>query len=399
MSLFIIDAMIYAESQKVHGFIQVDDGKITTIGSMDELPSLSNHEVIRLTPQYQIVPGMIDVHIHGVNGVDVMDATPKAIQTMAKTLPREGTTSFLATTITQSEEKIEQALANVANYMKHPSHGAASCLGIHLEGPFISDKRAGAQPHQYILPPDIDLFRKWQKIADGNIRLVTIAPEEKHGFEFTKYLSDTGVIVSIGHSDATYQQVVQAIRHGVSHVTHLFNGMTGIHHRDPGVAGAALLRKELMVELIADGIHVCPEMIAFTYDQVTSERLILITDSMRAKCLKKGRYELGGQEVEVSGLEARLVDGTLAGSILKMKDAWKMMKECTGASIHQCIQMTSQNAAKELGIDRQKGSIAVGKDADLVVFNSECDIELTICQGIIAYERGIADGNRESKRL
>lgn len=399
MSLFIINAMIYADSQKVHGFLQVDDGQITTIGSMDELPSLSKHEVIRLTPEHQVVPGMIDVHIHGVNGVDVMDATPEAIQTMAKTLPQEGTTSFLATTITQSQEKIEQALANVANYMKHSTRGAASCLGIHLEGPFISKKRAGAQPHQYILPPDMDLFRKWQKIADGNIRLITMAPEETDGLAFAKYLRDAGAIISIGHSNATYHQVVQAIQHGVSHVTHLFNGMTGIHHRDPGVAGAALLRDELMVELIADGIHVCPEMIALSYDQITSDRLILITDSMRAKCLREGRYELGGQEVEVSGSEARLADGTLAGSILKMKDAWKMMKENIGASTEQCIQMTSQNAAKELGIDDQKGSIDVGKDADLVVFNSEDEIELTICQGIIAYKRGIIHGHRESKRL
>lgn len=388
MSLFITNGLIWGEEQSFIGFIRIDDGKISAIDSMDKLPSLLGHQEIRLQDGYQVIPGMIDVHIHGVDGADVMDATPEALTKMAECLPAEGTTSFLATTITQSQEKIERALKNAADYIAVQPKGVAKCIGIHLEGPFISAKRAGAQPEKYIIPPNVQQFKEWQKLANDQIRIITIAPEEDVGLELIRYLKKTGVIASIGHSNATYPQVVQAIQHGASHVTHLFNGMTGIHHRDPGVAGAALLHNELMVELIADGIHVCPEMTQLVYDQVTSERLVLITDSMRAKCLKNGIYDLGGQQVTVTDGEARLADGTLAGSILKMKDAFKNMHQWTNSSIEQLIHMTSLNPAKELGIDDQKGSIAVGKDADLVVLNEELDVECTICEGIITYERG-----------
>jgi N-acetylglucosamine-6-phosphate deacetylase len=387
--IILKNGTIFAETEEISdGYIKIADGKIVEIGPVNQLTDTGGYTVITLPQGSRIIPGMIDVHIHGVDGADTMDATTEALDKMATALPREGTTCFLATTITQTKESIEQALANAADYIaNHNAPGKAECVGIHLEGPFLSPKRAGAQPPEYIIHPSVELFRHWQSIADGHIKLVTLAPEEEGGLELTKYLQDTGVIASIGHSDATYDECVEAIQAGASHVTHLYNGMRGLHHRDPGVVGAAFLREELMVELIADGIHSRPEMVKIAFDQITSERMILITDSMRAKCLKRGTYELGGQTVYVTEKDARLPNGTLAGSILKMKDAIKNMKEFTGCSIPQLIQMSASNAAKEMGLFERKGSIAVGKDADLVVMNDEWEVHMTLCLGKVAYER------------
>ncbi|WP_089964719.1 N-acetylglucosamine-6-phosphate deacetylase [Lihuaxuella thermophila] len=392
--IILMNGTVFTETNEIaDGYIKIAGGKIAGIGSVSELTDTTGYTVVPLPEGSKIIPGMIDVHIHGVDGADTMDATTRALDQMATALPREGTTCFLATTITQSQPSIERALANAADYIAHhQAPGKAECAGIHLEGPFLSPKRSGAQPLEYIIHPSVELFQHWQSIAGGHIKLVTLAPEEEGGLELAKYLRETGVIASIGHSDATYDECVEAIRAGASHVTHLYNGMRGLHHRDPGVVGAAFLREELMVELIADGIHSRPEMVKIAFDQITSERMILITDSMRAKCLKRGTYELGGQTVYVTEQDARLADGTLAGSILKMKDAIKNMREFTRCSIPQLIRMCSSNAAKELGLFDRKGSIAVGKDADLVVIDDEWEVELTLCSGKVAYDRkGVRD--------
>lgn len=387
-TLTLIHANIYAENGIIpNGYISITNDKISAIGEMEEYVPGSSEKVLDVQGK-TIVPGMIDVHIHGAAGADVMDATPEALGKMAVFLAKEGTTSFLATTITQSPERIEKALSNIADYMKHhQSAGKAECIGVHLEGPFINAKRKGAQPLEFILEPDVERFKKWQAIAQGQIKLVTFAPEEPGGYELAAYLKETGVIASIGHSDATYDQVMEGIEAGIRHVTHLFNGMRGFHHREPGVAGAAMLREELNVEMIADGIHINPRSVRLAYQQITSDRILLITDAMRAKCMKQGSYDLGGQKVTVTERDARLEDGTLAGSILKMKDAAKNMIKYTGCSMEEVIQMTASNAAKELKIADRKGSIRVGKDADLVVLNPDLDVYLTICRGEFAYQK------------
>jgi N-acetylglucosamine-6-phosphate deacetylase len=398
-SILITGIKVYAENQIVeNGFIRIREGKITEIGQSE---SLSIHDVNRekryVFPQgYSLLPGFIDVHIHGAGGSDTMDATPEALDTIAKTLPKEGTTSFLATTITQSSSAIGSALANAAEYIeKYNSPGRSEILGIHLEGPFISPKRAGAQPKEHIVNPSVEVFKRWQEIAKGNIKLVTLAPEEEGGLELTSYLREKNVIASIGHSDATFQEVDEAIRAGLSHTTHLFNQMRGLHHREPGVVGAAYLREELMTELIVDGIHVSPEMINLTYQQIGKDRLLLITDSIRAKWLTNGLYDLGGQDVTVTDGKAQLKDGTLAGSMLKMNDAFKNMISYSGASIQDVIKMTSVNPAKKLGIYQSKGSISVGKDADVVVLDENLEVVLTICLGKVAYRKEgiINEGN------
>lgn len=365
------------------GYILVEDGKIKSFGPADELGGQSADKTIELDAGATLAPGFIDLHIHGAGGADTMDSTPEALQTIARTLPAEGTTSFLATTITQERSLIEKALANAAAYK--PEGTEAEMLGIHLEGPFINEKRKGAQPLEHILKSDVELFKAWQEKSGQLIRLVTLAPELEGGKELVRHLAETGVIASIGHSDADYEEVREAVEAGATHVTHLFNGMKGLHHREPGTAGAALLFKELIVEMIADGVHVRPEMIKLALNSKGMDGMVLITDSMRAKCLKNGTYDLGGQDVTVKDGMALLEDGTLAGSILRMKDSVKNMTKFADITLAEAVKLASENPAKQLKVFDRKGSIAEGKDADLTVLNENMDIVLTICRGKVAY--------------
>jgi N-acetylglucosamine-6-phosphate deacetylase len=385
--ILITQATLYTESLPVtEGYLKVVDGKIAEIGPMDQLDQTAGFQEISLPKGFCVIPGMIDLHIHGVGGVDIMDATVGVLETMAMMLPREGTTSFLATTLTQSQTSIEAALMYVSDFLRHRSvQGRAECLGIHLEGPFISLKKRGAQPAAYVIPPDVELCQRWQELAQHQIKLVTLAPEVAGGLELIHHLRQTGVIASIGHSDASYAQCLAAIAAGASHITHLYNGMRGFHHRDPGVVGAAFLREELYVEVIADGVHSTAASLQLAWQQITSNRMLLVTDSIGAKGVRQGSYEWGGQTVYVTGLEARLADGTLAGSVLKMNDAGKNMRKFTGCDIRQWIEMSAVNPAKELGIFDRKGSIAVGKEADLVVIDESGDVWLTLCRGEIAF--------------
>ncbi len=282
----------------------------------------------------------------------------------------------------------EKALHNTGTYIQNPqTQGFAEVLGIHLEGPFIHENKAGAQPVKHILPPNITTFKRWQEISSNQIKLVSLAPELTGGIDLIKYLKQQNVISSIAHSQATYDEVVHAIQHGTSHVTHLFNQMTGLHHREPGIVGAAFLRDELMVELISDGIHIRPEIVKLAYKQLSDDRMILITDSMRAKWLENGKYDLGGQLVTVTDGKALLEEDTLAGSVLKMIDAFKNIQLYTGCSIISAIKMTSENPAKQLNMFDRKGSISTGKDADLVILDEKMDVFMTICKGKIAYTK------------
>ncbi|MCZ0875104.1 N-acetylglucosamine-6-phosphate deacetylase [Peribacillus sp. AS_2] len=389
MKTFIINnLMVHSEKETYkNGYIKVVDGKIAEVGPASQYKQDDDAKVITLSPDYQVIPGAIDIHIHGASNSDAMDATLDALSTMAKTLPKEGTTSFLATTMTQATQAIESALLNAGKYIENQTQENAEIVGVHLEGPFISPARKGAQPEDYIVDPDVTLFKRWQEMAENQIKLVTLAPEQPNGLDLAAHLRGTGVVASIGHSDATYDQIDEAIQAGTTHVTHLYNGMRGLHHREPGVLGAAYLRDELYVELIADGIHCRSEMIKLAYDQITSERMILITDSLRAKWLEKGTYDLGGQPVNVDETKATLSDGTLAGSILKMNDAIKNTMKYTGCSMTDIIKMTAENPAKQLRIFDRKGSIQVGKDADLVILNDRLDVEMTFCRGNLAFKK------------
>lgn len=388
-NFYIKGLKVLGESQVYEdGYVKVDKGQIEDIGLLKDLKVSSEELTYHFPSTFTLIPGMIDIHIHGANGADMMDATFEALDTMTGVLPQEGTTSFLATTLTQGKAAIEMALTNAARYIKEgQKSGHAELLGIHLEGPFISKEKAGAQPLEHMVKPSCEQFDHFQVLAGAAIKLVTLAPEEDESLALTKHLRELGVIASIGHSNATYQQVDEAIAAGASHVTHLYNGMSGLHHREPGVVGAALLRDELMAELIVDGVHIRPEVIDLTIQQKGKDHLVLITDAMRAKCLENGIYELGGQPVYVKDGKAALENGSLAGSVLKMKDALKNLLDFTPVSLEDAVQMASANPAIELQIFDRKGSLAVGKDADLVILNEALEVEMTFCRGVLAYKK------------
>ncbi|BDH61866.1 N-acetylglucosamine-6-phosphate deacetylase [Lysinibacillus sp. PLM2] len=357
-------------------------GKIACILLNDEI-NIEDLTVIDGT-DFHIIPGFIDGHIHGARGYDVMDASEEALDAIAMCLPKEGVTSFLATTITQSVENIENALVNVANFKNKPYQ--AELIGIHLEGPFINKKMAGAQPKRFIKQPNEELFKKWQQLSNHQIKTITMAPELDVNGKFIRYLIESGINVSAGHTDASFGEMKVAVEHGVRQLTHLCNAMNGIHHRDIGAVGAAFQLRPLRSEVIADGVHVSKEMLQIIYNNIGSDRIILITDAMRAKALGQGNYELGGQPVKVLDDKAILHDGTLAGSTLKMQEAALRMFKLDGVSIQDIVKMTSGNIAKQLGIDDRKGVIAEGKDADLVMLDSNLTIKYTICGGLISYK-------------
>lgn len=364
------------------GDILLEDGKISRVA--EKIDAQADVHIDATDKNWTAFPGFIDVHIHGAAGHDAMDATPAALNGVAGALPKEGTTSFLATTMTQSDEAISAAVKNIRDFQTQD--GQAEMLGVHLEGPFISDKRAGAQPIEHIVEPSYPLFRKWQKLSGGQIRLVTLAPETTNGLTFIKSLTEDGVIASIGHSDGTLEEVQAAVRSGASHVTHLYNQMSPFHHRNPGVVGAALTETGLTVEVIADFIHSHPTSVELAFRQKGAERLILITDAMRAKGLAPGVYDLGGQDVQVTRKDARLADGTLAGSILTMDTAIRNIQSITGCSLNELVAMTSANAAKELGL-ASKGKLQAGTDADIAILDDSFTVQLTICRGTIAYTK------------
>ncbi|MDQ0256084.1 N-acetylglucosamine-6-phosphate deacetylase [Evansella vedderi] len=365
--------------------IEIKEGLIANFYPMEKLREKQMIEDYVFTEPVRIVPGFIDLHIHGAANGDVMDGTEEALVTIKNALPSEGTTAFLATTITQSQNAKLEALKQVKEVMTSKNREGAEILGVHLEGPFISEKRAGAQPKEFISEPDVDLFNKFQETAGGAIKLITMAPEEKGGMELLRELSRTGVVPSIGHSDAYYNLVKEAMDLGVCHATHLFNGMRGVHHRDLGVAGAVLLHDEIIGEIICDGIHVSPPMVKLVYKNKGADGIILITDSMRAKGFEEGTYELGGQDVFVKNNQATLEDGTLAGSILKMNEAVRNMISFSGCTFEEAIQMASANPAKQIGVYDRKGSIEIGKDADFVVLNEKLEVKQTFVLGTKVY--------------
>ncbi|MBB4823392.1 N-acetylglucosamine-6-phosphate deacetylase [Sporosarcina luteola] len=387
-SMWIINAAVVLEDSVIsRGYVCIEDGKIISVGKMETCPQLIKEETIMdCKNEKTVIPGMIDIHVHGTCGHDAMDATQEALSGISQGLVKEGTTSFLATTMTNPRNLIEDALRAVKEYRSlDGKQGIAELLGIHLEGPFINPKQKGAQPEKAILQPDVDLFREWQQLSAGAIKVATIAPEMGPS-DFVQELVKEGVILSIGHSDATYDEAQKAIKQGATHATHLFNGMRGIHHRDPGAAGAALIADEVFVELIPDGHHVHPDLMKLIMRQKGAGRVLVITDGMRAKGMPDGEYDLGGNRVIVKNGKCVLASGnSLAGSIVTMDEARRNMAAWCNLSLVELSWITSLNQAKRLGIESRKGSISAGKDADLVILNSSEHVDVTICRGEIAY--------------
>lgn len=328
-----------------------------------------------------VVPGFIDEHIHGAFGSDGMDGTIGDISVIADTLIKEGTTAFLVTTMTQSVGNICKALNAVNEYMVGRCDKGARVLGVHLEGPFISTKHVGAQPIEYVQSPSVEAFIPLENAAGGNIKIVTLAPEVAGADELIGYLKENGVVASIGHTDATFEDVEKAKALGATNITHTFNAQTPLHHRKAGVVGAALFDDQLVCELICDTIHVSVPAMKLLVKCKPSDKVVLITDSMRAKWLPDGVSELGGQTVIVKNGEARLENGALAGSVLKMNHAVKNMVEKVGVDFCTAIDFATANPAKSLGIFGECGSICVGKRADFTVLDQEFNVIATYVGG------------------
>jgi len=332
-----------------------------------------------------IIPGLIDVHVHGAGGGDTSDGTVKALQTMCTTLARLGITSFLATAMTRPEE--ENRHLEVAGEHVGKELGGANLLGLHLEGPFISREKRGGIPFTGIEQPSLKVLERLIKTTKGALRMMTIAPEVEGALEVIRALVNHGIVASFGHSDANYEETRQSILAGISHVTHIFNTMRPIHHRAPGPVPAIFEQPNVTVQIICDGIHLHRDMVRYIYKQFGYERCVCITDGMRTMGLPEGRYEYYGQEFESRDGAARYLDGTLIGTTNSLHQMMLNFMDFTDCPLAEAVDTAARNPARVLGVDDQKGTIAVGKDADLVILNQDYSVWATIISGKIVYQR------------
>ncbi|MDO5734286.1 MAG: N-acetylglucosamine-6-phosphate deacetylase [Eubacteriales bacterium] len=379
------------ESNKVIVF----SDKIEAILNPQDAASLDAKEL----PEARIMtPGFIDIHIHGGGGADTMDGTPEALDKITEVLPRSGCTSFLATTMTQKVEVIERALENVKTYRagqreqikalaENPEstkfRAGAEILGVHLEGPFISPKKCGAQDPQFILKPNRETTRFLEPFMDL-VKLITVAPEEDDDYSMIRAWSQAGIVCSMGHTNCTFEEANGAFMAGLSHVTHCFNAMTPLHHREPGAVGAALTLP-LTTEMIVDGEHLHPQVVRLICNVKKPWERVLVTDAMRAAGLGNCESELGGQKVIVKDGRATLEGGVLAGSVLDLNTALKNTMLFTGLPLIEIIEMLTVNPARILGVNERKGEIKAGFDADLVILNEHLAVERSFVHGQMAY--------------
>lgn len=331
-----------------------------------------------------VLPAFIDEHIHGAAGCDFSDGGD-ATERIAEALPKEGTAYFLATTMTVERKKLIAALEAFKKYFSAGAFDVAEPLGVHLEGPFISEKHIGAQNPKGLERPDAAYLNELVEASGGSVRLITLAPENPGATELIKAAVERGIRVSIGHTDATADEVYKAASVGATGATHLFNAMRGIHHREIGTAGAALMDDSMYVELIADGVHVSADAMRLVKRIKPRGKIVFITDAIRAKGVGDGVSSLGGQTVYVKNGEARLSDGTLAGSVLTMNTAFKNAVELLGASVEEASDYCSKNPAARLGLGGELGGIKKGKRASYTVIGKDRGVIATVRDGKVIY--------------
>jgi N-acetylglucosamine-6-phosphate deacetylase len=365
------------------GWLLTEGTRIARIG-VGDLPAADSAR--RIDAQgHTLLPGFIDIHVHGSAGADTMDATPEALATMARFFATRGVTSFLATSMTHAGEAITKSLENAARCVGRIP-GGATLLGAHLEGPYINLKLKGAQDGQYVRLAAPDEYQRWLDL--NVIREVTLAPEFPDNLAFLRECVKRGINVSLGHTQATYEQVNEAVRLGARHATHTFNAMTGLHHRTPGTVGGVLAADDVTCEVIADKVHVHPAVIKIVVRAKGVDRVVAITDAIRAAGMGDGMSELGGQMVVVKDGMATLADGTLAGSLLTMDAALRNILAITRLSLADASPMFSANAARQIGVGDRKGQLREGYDADLTLLDADANVLLTIVEGEVVYEGG-----------
>ena len=374
----IINGRIVLPNKILTGKALVYDEKIRAIVDPSEI---GDAEVIDAKGLY-VMPGLIDMHIHGFMGYDADDGSTENILAASRELAKNGVTSWLPTTMTVGYDTLEAAFESIRQAMKVENDGA-NILGVNSEGPFICDSKKGAQNPAYIKPCDVDFLKKHSDI----IRVFTVAPEEPGNMEAIRTIAaETNMLISIGHSNADYKTACESIEAGVRHATHLFNAMTALTHRAPGIVGAVLSDDRVSTEVICDTYHVSPALYELLV-RVKGDKFVMITDCLRAGGLADGRYDLGGQTVELKDHLCRLLDGTIAGSVLTLNRGVYNVLQNTTLSVPAAARLASLNPAKALHVDQTKGSIAVGKDADFFLADEEMLSHLTVVGGRTVYTR------------
>ncbi|MEQ8674293.1 MAG: N-acetylglucosamine-6-phosphate deacetylase [Aggregatilineales bacterium] len=381
--LLIKNARIITSTQTLEsGWLLCEDGKIVSIDSGDT-PSEFNGEIIDAGGK-TLLPGFIDLHVHGAKNHEAMDATPEALATMGRFYAQHGVTGYLATTWTDNRERITAALRNIANCVDTQADGA-TLLGAHLEGPYLNAEKGGAQNNTYIRRADKD---EAQTFLDLNIiKLLAIAPEFPENHWLIEACAKRGITVSAAHTSATYEDIRHAVDLGLSQSTHTFNAQTSLHHREPGTVGAVLTMPQIRCELIADNVHVHPAVMNLLYRAKGAEGVILISDAVRSAGMPDGDYPIDDRTITVKEGVARLPDGTLAGSTLTMDRALYNFQHATGETLDQLWRSTSLNAAQAIGIADKTGSLEIGKTADLVLIDENIIPHVTIANGRIIYRK------------
>ncbi len=358
----------------------VFDDKIEKIAPLSDIDT-SAYEVIDAKGMF-VSPGLVDMHIHGYLGADASDADAEGIKKMAEGIIKNGVTAWCPTTMTVSKAEIEAAFDAVREVKNSDSYYGSRILGVNSEGPFINAKKKGAQAEEHILKPDADFIEKHSDV----VKLFTVAPEVEGAAECIEKVSkNTNVLISMGHTDATYEEAVEGIKKGVRHTTHLFNAMTALSHRSPGVVGAALADGNVSTELIADTFHVNKGLFGLIA-KIKGDKLCLITDCIRAGGMPDGDYTLGGQPVHKEGIKCLMDDGTIAGSVLKLNEAVYNLYENSDLELYEAVNCASLNVAKALGEDKEIGSLEEGKRADIVIADERFNVKTTILGGEIRYK-------------
>jgi N-acetylglucosamine-6-phosphate deacetylase len=377
-------AVVLTDRIVEHGLVAIEGGRITGVWDLAASPRPEGQKdgtTTRLEKGY-ISPGFIDIHIHGGGGGDFLDADPEAVAAITEMHGRYGTTGMLATTLTASEEDL---IKSIRAAKAAPRRGAA-ILGFHIEGNFINIKYKGAQDPRYIRPGNTaEVDRIMAEGRPGDVWHFTVAPEIPGHLDLIRHMTGKGAVVSAGHTEATYEQMAAGVAAGVRHVTHLYNAMRGLHHREPGTVGAALTLPNLTVELIADGFHIHPASLKVAVGARGADRVILVSDAMRATGLPDGEYSLGVLPVWVKDGQCRLADGTIASSVLTMNRAVKNMVDLVGVPLHEAVAMASLNPARLYGLP--KGAVAPGLDADLVLMDAELNVLETIVGGETVFQK------------
>ena len=378
----IINGRLVLKDRVLDSHAIIFDEKIEKIISEDEL-SINDCEIIDAKGNL-VLPGLIDMHIHGYLGADASDGDADGIRKMAMGIIENGVTSWCPTTMTVSKEEIEKAFDTVREVKNSAEYYGSRILGVNSEGPFINEAKKGAQAGEHILEPDADFIKKHSDI----VKLFTVAPEVQGALEcIEKVANETDILISMGHTNASYEEAVLGIEKGVRHTTHLFNAMTPLSHRSPGVTGAALSDSRVSTELIADTFHVNKGLFALV-SKLKDDKLCLITDCMRAGGMPDGEYTLGGQSVYKEGIKCLMPDGTIAGSVLRLNEAVRNLYENTELEIYEAVNCASLNIAKALGEDSEIGSLESGKRADIIITDGKFNVDTTILGGEIKYRRG-----------